>query len=284
VTARADDEESGLSDAGLPRYEIYAVRYATRPGRRAEHFVGGDPHDADMPMDYFIWVIKDGSRAIVVDTGFTEETSARRKRTFLRCPVSSLAALGIDPGEVSDVIITHLHYDHVGNYHRFPNARFHLQERELAFATGRYMRYGFFAHGYEVDDVVALVRLNYVGRVELHDGEVEIAPGITLHPTPGHTAGLQAVRAHTARGWVVLASDATHYYENVTRDRPFSVAFHLGHMVDSFRILERLASTPAHIVPGHDPLVMHLYPAPTPELEGIMVRLDLAPKSERTSS
>jgi glyoxylase-like metal-dependent hydrolase (beta-lactamase superfamily II) len=264
----------------LPEYEVYALRYATRGGRRADHFVGGDPHDADMPMDYYVWAIRGRDRIFIVDTGFTEQTALRRKRTFLRCPAESLSAISIDRDRVADVIITHLHYDHVGNYHKFPNARFHLQEREIAYATGRYMKYPYFAHGFEVDDVVAMVRLNYGGRVELHDGVAELAPGITLCPTPGHTAGLQAVRVHTRRGWLVLASDAAHYFENLASNRPFTVAFHLGQMVDSFRILERLASSSDHIIPGHDPLVMRLYRAPTAELEGIVVQLDREPHTD----
>src|SRR5579864_4992046 len=123
----------------LPEYQVYALRYATRAARRSEHFVGGDPHDADMPMDYFSWVVKGAGRTIIVDTGFTAAMAARRVRTYLRCPVDSLAMLGIDPRSVEDVVLTHLHYDHVGNFERFPSARFHLQERELQFATGRYM-------------------------------------------------------------------------------------------------------------------------------------------------
>jgi glyoxylase-like metal-dependent hydrolase (beta-lactamase superfamily II) len=267
-------------NSNLPCYEVYALRYATRGGRRADHFVGGDPHDAEMPMDYFVWAIKGPERAFVVDTGFTGQTAAARKRTYLRCPAESLGAIGIEPGSVADVIITHLHYDHVGNYDKFPNARFHLQERELAYATGRYMKYPYFAHSFEVDNVVAMVRLNYGGRVDLHDGTVELAPGITLHHTPGHTAGLQVVRVHTRRGWLVLASDAAHYFENMTSNRPFSIAFHLGQVVDSFRAIERLASSPEHIIPGHDPLVMQLYRAPAPELEGIAVQLDFQPRRD----
>ena len=268
----------------VPEYEVYALRYATRGGRRAEHFVGGDPHDGEMPMDYFIWVVKGPGSTFVVDTGFTAAMAAKRRRTFLQCPVQSLAALGIQGDSVTDVVITHLHYDHVGNFDKFPNARFHLQERELAYATGRYMKYPFFAHSFEVDEVVGMVRLNYDGRVELHNGEVELAPGITLHPTPGHTAGLQAVRVHTRRGWVVLASDTTHFFENMTTDRPFTVGFHLGHMVDAFRILESLASSPDHIIPGHDPLVMQLYRPPEARLEGIVVRLDVEPTSPAPAS
>ncbi len=261
----------------LPAYEIFALRYATRGARRSEHFVGGDPHDADMPMDYYSWVVRGPNRTFIVDTGFTADMAARRRRTYLRCPVQSLGLLGIRPESVEDVILTHLHYDHVGNFDRFPAARFHLQERELQFATGRYMRYPFFAHGFEVDEVVGVVRLNYGGRVELHGGTVELAPGLSLHPAPGHTAGLQVVRVHTRRGWVVLASDSMHFFENMTSDRPFTVGFHLGEMLDSFRAVERLASSPDHIVPGHDPLVMQLYRAPTPELEGICVQLDSDP-------
>src|SRR5665213_952476 len=264
--------------AELPNYQIYALRYATRPARRSEHFVGGDPHDADMPMDYFTWVVTGaGGRALVVDTGFTAAMASKRGRTYLRCPVQSLAALGVRADSVTDVVLTHLHYDHVGNFGQFPAARFHLQEQELQFATGRYMKYPVFAHGFELEEVIGMVRLNYAGRVELHSGVVELAPGITLHPAPGHTAGLQVVRVHTARGWVVLASDSIHFFENMTTDRPFTLGFHLGQMVDAFRAVERLASSPDHIIPGHDPLIMRLYRPPSPELDGICVRLDVPP-------
>lgn len=264
--------------AALPQYEVYAIRYATRNAKRPEHFVGGDPHDVPMPMDYFTWIAKGPERSFVIDTGFTAETAIERGRTFLRCPVDSMALLDLKPDVIKDVILTHLHYDHVGNFHKFPNARFHLQEREMTYATGRYMRYGAFGHAYAVEDVVGMVRLNFRGRVEFYNSEVELAPGLTLHPTGGHTAGLQVVRVHTRRGWVVLASDASHFYENMHTNRPFTIAFHLGEMVDAFRIVERLADSPRHIIPGHDPLVMQLYPAPKPELEGIVVRLDADPR------
>jgi glyoxylase-like metal-dependent hydrolase (beta-lactamase superfamily II) len=261
-------------DDTLPQYEIYAIRYATREARRAEHFIGGDPHDAPMPMDYFTWAVIGVGRNVVVDTGFTAEVAAQRKRKFLRCPVATMAQLGVAPEAVSDVILTHLHYDHVGNFHKFPTARFHLQEREMGFATGRYMRYERFGRSFEVEDVVGMVRLNFKGRVELHAGDVALAPGLSLHFTGGHTAGLQIVRVHTRRGWVVLASDAAHFYENMQTNRPFTTAFHLGDMIDAYRTVERLADSPDHIIPGHDPLVMRQYPAPTPAMEGVIVRLD----------
>ena len=267
--------EANMSQAS---YEIYAVKYATREARRGDHFVGGDPHDAPMPMDYFVWVIRNQERLFVVDTGFTREMAAKRKRIFLRSPEQGLALLGIQASDVKDVILTHLHYDHVGTFHDFPQARFHLQDDEMSYVTGRHMRHHRFNHGYEVEDVVGMVRLVYDGTVEFHAGEAELAPGLTLHHIGGHTAGLQSVRVHTRRGWVVLASDASHYYEHMEAGRCFPTTFHLGEVLEGYDTLRRLADSSNHIVPGHDPLVMQRYPAPSKDLEGIVVRLDVMPK------
>jgi glyoxylase-like metal-dependent hydrolase (beta-lactamase superfamily II) len=261
----------------LPEYKIFAIKYATREARRADHFIGGDPHDGPMPMDYFTWVIVGPDRVFLVDTGFTAETAARRKRTFLRCPIESLRRVDIDPDAVTNVILTHLHYDHVGNFHKLPHARFHLQERELAFATGRSVRYPYFGHGFEEEDIVGIVRLNFKRRLELYDGDMELAPGLTLHFAPGHTAGLQVVRVNTQRGRVVLASDASHYYENIRTNRPFIAVVDISAMLDAFRKVERLADSAQHIIPGHDPLVMRQYPALSPSLQNIVVRLDVDP-------
>jgi glyoxylase-like metal-dependent hydrolase (beta-lactamase superfamily II) len=147
----------------------------------------------------------------------------------------------------------------------------------MAFATGRHMRYPFFGHGFEADDVAGMVRLNFKRRVELHDGEVELARGLTLHLAAGHTAGLQVVRVNTSRGNVVLASDSSHYYENIRSSRPFPAVLNVGDAIDSFRKVERLAASPRHVIPGHDPLVMQYYPAPSPSLKGVVVRLDVDP-------
>ena len=263
----------------LPVYEVYAIKYATRDARRAAHFIGGDPHDVSMPMDYFVWLVRDGTRTIVIDTGFTAEVAAKRKRTFLRGPREGLALLGVKAEEVRDVVVTHLHYDHIGTFHDFPAARFHLQDAEIAYATGRHMRHSRFNHGYEVEDIVGMVRLVYDGNVEFHAGEAELAPGLTLHHIGGHTAGLQSVRVHTRRGWAALASDASHYYEHFETGRCFPTIFHVGDTVEGYDTLRRLAESPQHIVPGHDPLVMVRYPAASRDLEGIAVRLDVMPKS-----
>jgi glyoxylase-like metal-dependent hydrolase (beta-lactamase superfamily II) len=175
------------------------------------------------------------------------------------------------------MVLTHLHYDHVGNFHKLPNARFHLQEREMAFATRRHMRYPFFGHGFELEDVLGMVRLNFRRRVEFYDGDGELAPGVTMHLAPGHTAGLQVVRVHTRRGNVVLASDSSDFYENLQSNRPFVAAVDLGAVLDSFHKVERLAESRRHIVPGHDPLVMRRYSSPSSALQDVVVRLDLDP-------
>lgn len=264
-------------DEQLPRYEVFAIRYAMREANRSDHFIGGDPHDGPMPMDYYLWLIRGPDRVVVVDSGFTAAIAAQRKRVFLRDPIDALKLLGVDADAVHDVVLTHLHYDHVGNFHRFPIAAFHLQEPELHYAVGRHMRFGHLRHSFEVEDVVGIVRLNYGGRVRLYNGVVDLAPGISLHPAPGHSAGLQFVRVHTDRGWVVLASDVSHFYENMEQGRPFPVCVNVADMLESYDRVRAAAPSPAHIVPGHDPLVMQRYPAVSPALEGIAVRLDRAP-------
>lgn len=262
-------------------YELFAIRYATRDAQRRDHFIGGDAHEGPMPMDYYVWVAKNDLRTFVIDTGFTKEVGTQRGRNYLRCPVDTLTMLGIDPASVNDVIVTHLHYDHAGNFDKFPNARFHIQERELTYATGRSMRFPRFSHSFEVEDVCKIVRLNYAQRVVFHAGDADIAPGIQLHASGGHSDGLQFVTVNTKRGEVVLASDVSHFYENLTSGRPFPTAFHVGDMMEGFEKLLACAQDESYIVPGHDPLVMSLYPAPAPELDGIVVRLDVPPSANQ---
>jgi len=258
-------------------YEVFAIKYATRNARRSDHFVGGDPHDAPMPMDYFVWLIRNNARTVVVDTGFTREVGEARKRTFLRSPAEGLALMDVKAADVKDVIITHMHYDHVGTFHDFPKAQFHLQDEEMAFATGRQMRHARFRHSIEVENVVGMVRLLFGDRVTFHRGDEELAPGISMHHIGGHTPGLQSVRVNTKRGWVVLASDATHYYEHIEKDRCFVTVYNIGDTLEGYTKLRRLAASERHIVPGHDPLVMQRYPAVSKALDGIAVRLDVEP-------
>jgi len=258
-------------------YEIYAIKYATRNANRPVHFVGGDPHDTPMPMDYFVWLVRNNERSIVVDTGFNAAMAKKRGRTLLRTPAEGLSMMGLQAKSVSEIVLTHLHYDHVGTFDEFPNARFHLQDAEMAYATGRNMSYGQFGHSYEPDEVCGIVRAVFDRRVNFIDGEASIAPGITLHLVGGHTDGVQCMRVWTKRGWVVLASDTSHYYEHFEKYRVFTTTYNLGDVMKGYETLRRLADSIKHIVPGHDPLVMQRYPAASRELDGIVVRLDETP-------
>jgi glyoxylase-like metal-dependent hydrolase (beta-lactamase superfamily II) len=214
---------------------------------------------------------------VLVDTGFDEPMAKKRGRRLLRLPKDALKLVGVDAREMRDVVITHLHNDHVGTFLDFSNAVFHVQDREMAYVTGRYMCHERLRRPYEPDHVAGLVRLAFANRVAFHDGDEHIAPGVSVHHIGGHTAGLQSVRVHTRRGWVVLASDASHYYEHFERGTCFPVTYHPGEVIEGYAKLHRLADTPAHIVPGHDPLVLQRYPAAADSLKGIAVRLDADP-------
>ena len=123
----------------MEQYEVYAIKYAHHPRRASENFIGGDPHDGPMPLDYFVWLARGGGHEVVVDTGFSCAMAAKRGRDHIRCPTEGLRTLGCDSSRVKDVVITHLHYDHVGNFDLFPAATLHLQDREMGYATGRHM-------------------------------------------------------------------------------------------------------------------------------------------------
>jgi glyoxylase-like metal-dependent hydrolase (beta-lactamase superfamily II) len=260
-------------------YEIYAVRYAHHKRRASENFLGGDPHDDEpMPLDYFVWAIVGERQTFILDTGFDAAMAKKRGREFLRPPRDGLLAIGVDPASVRDVIISHMHYDHAGNHDLFPNATFHVQDREMAFCTGRCMCHPQLRRSFEEADVAAMIGRLFQSRVQFHDGAAEIAPGISVHHVGGHTAGLQVVRVRTARGWVVLAADASHFYANFMEMRAYPTVYNVGDMLEGFATVKRLAGTPQHVVPGHDPLVLRRYPAAKPGLEGVAVRLDVEPR------
>lgn len=265
--------------SGIDPFELFAIRYAHHaPRKQSENFIGGDLHEEGSPLDYFVWVARRGGQVFLVDTGFGIEAATARGRQHFRLPSEGVKLLGIDPSAIEHVILTHLHYDHAGTLDAFPAARFHLQDRESAFATGRCMCEAAFRQPFNVDDIVAMVRHLFADRITFHDGAAELAPGLSIHHVGGHTAGLQVVRVWTRRGWVVLASDATHLYDNIGRRSPFPIVYNVADMLAGYDVVRGLADSEDHIIPGHDPLVMQRYPAPSPELEGAVVRLDVEPR------
>ncbi|GAB2915660.1 N-acyl homoserine lactonase family protein [Paraburkholderia jirisanensis] len=259
-------------------YKIYAIKYAHHDRPARDNFLGGDPHDVNMPLDYFVWAVVGAGRTFLVDSGFDVEGGARRGRTTTHKVEEGLGALGIAPESVEDVIITHMHYDHAGNRSLFPKARYHVQDREMAYCTGRCMCHGVLSHPFDPEDVKTMVGRVFDGRVEFHDGDTQLASGLSVHRVGGHTDGLQVVRVHTERGWVVLASDASHLYANMDQKRPFPAVYNVGDMLEGYRRVHELADSAQHVVPGHDPAVLTRYAAHSRETEGWIVRLDGAPR------
>jgi glyoxylase-like metal-dependent hydrolase (beta-lactamase superfamily II) len=256
-------------------YEIYALRYATMSPRTPHlNYLLPDPHETTaQDLDYFVWLIRGGGRDVLVDTGFNAEEAKLRSRKLTLNPVEALARFDVNADDIRDVVVTHLHYDHAGNLDRFPNARFHLQDREMSYATGRCMCHGVLRHPFSVEHVTQMVRHVFSERVIFHSGEGEVAPGVTLHRVGGHSDGLQVVRVETARGPVVLASDASHYYANMHRRSPFPILYNLGDMYEGWDIVARLAGHPDRVIPGHDPIVTEIYPRASDKVDAYSLHL-----------
>jgi glyoxylase-like metal-dependent hydrolase (beta-lactamase superfamily II) len=261
------------------QHEVYAIRYGHHDRKAAENFILGDPHDVLQPLDFYVWAIVGPSGTIILDTGFDAAMGAKRQREMIKPVDEGLRALGLHAGGIETVIVSHMHYDHVGNYDLFPRARYHLQDLEMAYATGRSMCHAMLRMPFEIEDVLAMVRKVFAGRITFHDGADEIVPGVTVHHIGGHSKGLQSVRVKTKRGYVVLAADAAHLYAHLESARIFPITYNVGEVLEGYETLKKLATSPDHIVPGHDPLVLAHYPAAKPGLEGWVARLDAPPRS-----
>ncbi len=243
-------------------YEVYALRYATHQERRSrENFIHHDIHDLPMPLDFYIWVIRNKDQTIVVDTGFNLNMALKRHRNLLHSPIEMLEKIGVDVLDVNNVIITHMHYDHAGNLDLFPNAIFHVQEAEMAYCTGSCMTHDVLRKPYEVENIVTTIKHLFNKRLCLYKGDSEIAPGVTIHLIGGHTVGLQVVRVQTKRGWIVLASDAIHYWSNYYNNNPFPIVVDVAKMLDGYKSIEKLADGKTHVIPGHDPMVIAEFPS-----------------------
>ena len=242
-------------------YEVLAIRYAERNGRtRADSFLFEDDHDAPHEMDYFIWLIRNARRTILVDSGYDSSEASARGRPVLIEPGRALAGIGVEPDKIDTLIVTHLHYDHAGGLAQFPNAHLHMQSAEMAFATGPCMCHPVLRNPYSASHVSEAVKRVYVGRMTFHDGDGTVAPGVTVHRIGGHSRGLQCVRVETETGPLVLASDAAHYYENYEAGRLFPIVVDVPDMIAGFDRLRSLAGPRKLIIPGHDPLVRSRFP------------------------
>ena len=239
--------------------EVLAIRYCTRATNRAENYLNqhlyGEPN-TDIQMDYYFWVIRDGARTTLVDTGFSPAAGDRRRRAWWTTPADALPTVGIDPASVDAVVVTHGHWDHTGNVHQFPQAQIVISQAEYDFWTSPMARRSQFVTHAEADEIAYLQRADAEGRLTLITGQHTLADDIELIEVGGHTPGQLVVSVPTATGTVVLASDAVHFYEEVERDRPFAVVTDLPAMYRAYDLLAGLASRPGtSLVAGHDPLV-----------------------------
>ena len=256
-------------------WTVHAVKYADRNARvRADSFLMDSDPGAPHGMDYFMWVLEREGQRILVDTGYDAAEGAARGRPIRQDPVDALAPLGLAPGAVDTLICTHLHYDHAGGLHLFPNAEIHLQAAEMAFATGPCMCHDPLRAPFTGEHVCEAVRRLYAGKLVFHEGDGEVAPGVRVIRVGGHSKGLQAVVVQTVQGPLVLASDAAHFWENALSDKPFPLVVNVEEMLEGFRVLRQLAGRAERLIPGHDPLVMGRFPeGPAPHIR----RLDLGP-------
>lgn len=243
-------------------YEIVAVRYGTLHSTKSElfyrHQAYGEP-DSSQDMDFFFYVLRDGDEVTVVDTGFRPEAAIPRGRECLTAPAQALARLGVDPASVARLVITHMHWDHIGNVELFAGAELLVPAAELEFWERPLARNPQFWAHVDPDGVALLEAAWHEGRVIATGAEHEIAPGLRAITVGGHSPGQQVLVVETAEGEVVLASDAVHLYEELELERPFNVMVNLREMVEAYALLKRLREAGATIVPGHDPLVTQRY-------------------------
>jgi glyoxylase-like metal-dependent hydrolase (beta-lactamase superfamily II) len=254
---------TGASSPGGPVFEVYAIRYATAPGYAVSSLVAGADPGRKIDIPFMIWALKGGNgRNVLVDAGSYKGPVFKswHLQDFVN-PSAAIGKIGLTPKDVTDVIITHIHWDHVGGVDLFPAARVWIQRDEFTHyidGEGRPKD-----EAIAPDDAAELAALGREGRLTLVDGDAkEIIPGVTVYTGGKHTFASQYVVVRTAQGNVVLASDNIYLYENLEKRLP------LGQTLDQaadLRVQERmlrLASSPRLIVPGHDPEVFKRFPEP----------------------
>ncbi len=254
----------GSHAAEPPAYEVYAVRYATMPGFPVAALVAGADRSRRLDIAMTVWVLKgpDG-RTALVDAGFYRPQLLRKNVAEFTRPDRAIERLGIKPEDVTDIVVTHMHWDHVDGVDLFPKARVWIQKDEYAYYTGAAWQPGGKAGGIEPDDVLMLVKLNIAGRLRLIDGDArEIIPGVTVYTGGRHTFASQFVGVNTRAGRAVIASDNLYLYENLDKHVPIAQTFDAKSNLAAQDRMKQIATSPRLIVPGHDPEVFVRFPKP----------------------
>jgi len=240
-------------------HEVVAIRFGTVTSSRSQLFYNYGLYgeeDAVIAMDYFFWVIRNDRDVILVDTGFQAVVGRRRGRTPLIDPLAALAALGISKEQVSQIVITHLHYDHIGNLAAFPEAAITIQRREVDFWTSPDAKHPQIEYLVEPSEIEYVREEVETGRMRCVDGDSRITSGVRVELVGGHSPGQQIVIVDGARRPIVIASDALHFYEELERDMPFGIFTDLVDTYRAYGTLRSLEEGGAVVVAGHDPSVM----------------------------
>lgn len=243
-----------------PAYRVHAVRYATLADFPVASLVAGADKSRRADISMMIWLLQGGGRTVLFDAGFHgEEYLAQWKpRDYVR-PDSALATLAVKAVDVTDIVVSHVHWDHLDGAGLFPRAQVWLQKDEYEYyvgADGSPKNRGIDARGASL-----LTTLRKEGRLELVDGsDVEILPGIRVHTGGRHTYASQYVSVLSAEGTIVLASDNLYLYENLDRGVPIAQTFDAQANRKAQDRMRQLASDARWIVPGHDPLVFTRFP------------------------
>jgi glyoxylase-like metal-dependent hydrolase (beta-lactamase superfamily II) len=253
------------------------VRVATAQRPARDNFLSPGDRRGSAAIDFVVFVLTSGEEIVVVDTGFSREAGERRGRVLDLAAGDAVRAVGRRSEDVRTVVLSHLHYDHAGNLGDFPHAQVVVQRAELEYTTGPAMRHHRLSHFFEVDDVVGVVRRLYDGGVTVVDGDRELRPGLEVRLIAGHTRGSQVVRVRTERGWVVLACDGIHYYDNLAERNPFPAMVDVEQVLDGYERIESWASSPDHVVPGHDPQLFERYELVPDERGRVITALHLPP-------
>jgi len=254
-----------------PQYEVYAIRYATIPDFSVSSLVAGADRARKMDIAMMVWLVRGNGRNILVDSGFYRDQFIKqwRPKDFVK-PSEAIARLGLKPEDITDVVITHMHWDHADGMDLFPKARIWLQKDELEYYAGSAWQSRNTHGGIDPDDILAAVKLNTQGRVGLVNGDAqEILPGITCYLGGKHTYASQYLGVSTARGIVVLASDNMYLYENLDKHAAIAQTLDAESNLRAQDRMKQLAADPRLIIPGHDPAVMTRFPNPQPDVAKI---------------
>jgi glyoxylase-like metal-dependent hydrolase (beta-lactamase superfamily II) len=243
-------------------YEAYAIRYATIPSFPLRGLIAGADTSRRLDIAMMVWLLRDGQRSVLVDAGFHHERFVERwkPRDFVT-PAAAVERFGVRPDQVTDIIVTHVHWDHADGLELFPKATVWIQKEEYEHHVADDGTPKDRAIEREVSTV--LRQLHRDGRLQLVDGDAkEIIPGITVYTGGKHTFASQYVSARTSGGTVVIASDNAYLYENFDRRVPIAQTLDSASNLRAQERMRTLASHPRLLVPGHDPAVFERFPRP----------------------